>query len=555
VSTGQIEDHKPNTLDGQSSSGRNSNGQKLNGLKRQYGKRGKSGPSDDGSDRNAQGRLLDTLPAGPLPRAHVVTEDGSAIYPTVVNSELAETLECGDEVILDAQGKAILYRTAMAPDVGEEAKLERRVGRDRVDISLRDFEKCVYRASAKLFKALDSGETKPGDQLLVSGRRWLAFDAIPNEDTLSHYEYICNDPVPDVVIDRDIGAPPRFMRELQRHVIMEMTKPELGRKYRLMHCRMKLLAGVSGSGKSLSIQGTWRLMYETMSDVIGVPIEQLPPRVMRLKSSSVLSKWYSESEKRLDRFFDEVEQLANETFIGPDGREHTLPLLVITEEVDGVAPMRGTDSVHDRVQTTLLQRLDATTQKLRDKMILFLFTTNVPEMVDPAFLRRAGGTIVRFDRLSQRACGDVLDKHLRDLPIRVDDKCDISEKAGQHVKSRVLPWLFSPNGEDQGLVEITYVGATEPDIKYRRNFLTGALIARAVQEAAEEGRMAEWSGEPGGVTAGQLMSALARQIQSIVDQLQTHNVQQYVTLPDGARVGSLRRIPQSKVPPAELSNV
>ena len=516
---------------------------------------GQNGQGQNEQSQNGNGAAASGFPLGPLPRAHVLTEDGAAVFPTVLDSKLAESLECGDEVILDAQGKTILYRSGYSPDVGEEARFERRVDADRIEISLRDFEKCVYRASAKLVRAMDGGETKPGDLLLVSSRRWMALDGIPSEDKLSHYQYICKDPVPDVVIQRDIGAPPKFMRELQRHVTMEMTNPELGRKYRLMRCRMKLLAGVSGSGKSLSIQGMWRLMYETMSEVTGMPIEQLPPRVMRLRSSSVLSKWYSESEKLLDKFFDEVEQIAAETFIGSDGVEYDLPLLVITEEVDSLARTRGGDAVHDRVQTTLLQRLDATTQKLRDRLIIFLFTTNVPEMVDPAFLRRAGGTVVRFDRLSQRACGDVLDKHLRDLPIRVNGKCETSEKARQHVKSRVLPWLFSPNGEDKGLVEITYVGATEPDVKYRRNFLTGALIARALQEAAEEGRLAEWSGESAGVSSAQLMSALARQIQSIIDQLHAHNVHQYVTLPDGVRVGSLRRIPQPKAPPAELSNV
>ena len=67
--------------------------------------------------------------------------------------------------------------------------------------------------------------------------------------------------------------------------------------------------------------------------------------------------------------------------------------------------------------------------------------------------------------------------------------------------------------------------------------------------------MSEWSGESAGVTAGHLMSALARQIQSIIDQLHAHNVHQYVTLPDGVRVGSVRRIPQPKLPTAELTTV
>ncbi len=146
----------------------------------------------------------------------------------------------------------------------------------------------------------------------------------------------------------------------------------------------------------------------------------------------------------------------------------------------------------------------------------------------------------------------MLDKQLRDLPLRADDAANETE-ARQRVKSEILPWLYSPNGADQGIVEVTYIGATEPEIKHRRDFLTGALIARAVEEAAENARSAEWvrQAEPG-VTSQQIMSALASQVQSIVDQLHSNNLHQYVSLPDGVRVGNVRRIPQPKMQPFEL---
>jgi SpoVK/Ycf46/Vps4 family AAA+-type ATPase len=369
---------------------------------------------------------------------------------------------------------------------------------------------------------------------------------------LSHYRYLCKQAAPKVDVKRDIGAPPKFIKELEDHVRMEMTEPELGAKYRLMRCRTKLLTGVSGSGKTLSIQGLWRSIYGVMSDVTGVPIEDLPFRVLRLRAGSVLSKWYSESEKQLDKFFDEVEQLADEYFELPNGQMVLLPVIVICEEIDGLARTRGSDSVSDRVQTTLLQRLDATSQRMRDQLILYLFTSNVPELIDPAFLRRAGGTIERFDRLNRRACSEVLDKHLRDLPLREDDATRLNGAALRRVKGAILPWLYSANGEDRGLVEITYVGATEPEVKYRRDFLTGALIARAIQEASEQGRAAEWSGRAPGVTTSYLTSAIASQVGSIVDQLHQHNVNQYVSLPEGARVASVRRISQPKRLPPQL---
>jgi len=44
-----------------------------------------------------------------------------------------------------------------------------------------------------------------------------------------------------------------------------------------------------------------------------------------------------------------------------DGVEYDLPLLVITEEADSLAPTRGTDSVHDRVHLArIIKKLRAT---------------------------------------------------------------------------------------------------------------------------------------------------------------------------------------------------
>ena len=60
-----------------------------------------------------------------------------------------------------------------------------------------------------------------------------------------------------------------------------------------------------------------------------------------------------------------------------------------------------------------------TCQKLGDKLVIFLFTTNVPHLVDPAFLRRAGGTTERFGRLTKKSFQSVLAKHLRGLPLAV----------------------------------------------------------------------------------------------------------------------------------------
>ena len=126
-------------------------------------------------------------------------------------------------------------------------------------------------------------------------------------------------------------------------------------------------------------------------------------------------------------------------------------------------------------------------------------------------------------------------------------------EAERRTLHEVTDWLFSRNGHDAGQVEITYVGSTTPDVKYRRDLVTGALVDRAVQDAARGACRAEYHdcGEPG-VTSPMIIGGLQRQIQSIVDQLSPHNVHNYMTLPDGARVGTVRRLSRPSIHPFEL---
>ena len=69
---------------------------------------------------------------------------------------------------------------------------------------------------------------------------------------------------------------------------------------------------------------------------------------------------------------------------------------------------------------TALDRLDANSPRLKDRLVVLLCTTNIPNMVDPAFLRRAGGTTEQFGRLTRHAFAAVLGKQLRDMPFRDD---------------------------------------------------------------------------------------------------------------------------------------
>lgn len=479
-----------------------------------------------------------------VPHAQVILDDGTIACTVVPDEALASSLRLGERVLLEGRGHALLQRASGNLKVGEEALLERRVDERHIEVSLHGQQRWVFLAAHDLIDQLNAGTVVPGATLVVSSKQMMATGALPAQDDLAHYKYLQRCPVPDVIVERDIGAPPRCIAELTELIRLEMTQPDLRRRYRLRRCVMKLLSGVSGSGKTLAVQAVWRRMYEVMSEVTGVPIDKLPPRVFRLRMSEVLSMWLGESDKNLSRFFSEVEQLAAERFTGADGKEYQLPVLAILEEVDGLAQARGHDPIHDRILTTVLQCLDTTRVDLKDKLIIYLGTTNEPQQVDRAFFRRIGGSVEHFGRLNRPGFVAVLQKHLHGLPL-ASNNGHSPEEIERQLVADLSAWLFSPNGSDRGLVELGFAGSSHPDIRYRRDFLTGALIDRAVQQAAgEASRQEELGLTAPGLSLEQLLQALDQQIRTVVDQLNEHNVNHYLDVPDAVRVASVRRLPQ-----------
>jgi hypothetical protein len=151
---------------------------------------------------------------------------------------------------------------------------------------------------------------------------------------------------------------------------------------------------------------------------------------------------------------EESLKLAAEPFTTPDGRSIQLPVLVILEEVDGLARARGHEAIHDRILTAVLASLDPARLELSDRLVVVLASTNEPHLVDPAMLRRVGGSIEHFTRLNRRAFTAVLGKLTHRLPTDAEpDETAQREAWARHVQN-LTTWLFSPTGSDHGLIEL-----------------------------------------------------------------------------------------------------
>jgi SpoVK/Ycf46/Vps4 family AAA+-type ATPase len=286
--------------------------------------------------------------------------------------------------------------------------------------------------------------------------------------------------------------------------------------------------------------------------VTGAPIEALPNRVLRMRMAHVLDKYLGVSDKRQDRFYDEVIQLANEPFVW-EGREWKLPVVARCEEIDSLARARnGSEDVMGRIQTTALERLDHLSGELGNALCIFLFTTNVPELCDQAFIRRAGGQIIDFGRIGRSQFQAILSKKIHGRPMHPELGGN-QQQAEQRLSREVTNWLFSPNGYDSGQVEVTFAGSATTDIKYRRDMLTGSVVDLSVQQACAEAKQIEKQGmQAPGLTTETVLAAFDRQIRGLCEQITEFNAQNYLSLPEGVRVASVRRIEQPAVQPFDL---
>jgi hypothetical protein len=229
--------------------------------------------------------------------------------------------------------------------------------------------------------------------------------------------------------------------------------------------------------------------------------------------------------------------------------------VVILEEVEGIARRRGEQEagVYDRIIGTLLQRLDDTTADLGKLPLILITTSNRPDLIDSAMWRRLAGVRAIYRRLDREGLAAVLGKKLKPHYPYVSRNGYSADQLRRKVIDQVVAFLFSPNGQDNGLVEITFRDGKKT-VKHRRDFLTGSIVEQAVANAIDQTVFAaeEESCPEVGLTALGIIEAMQRHIDGLADNLTAHNVNDYLDLPENVQVASLRRL---RNPTGALANL
>jgi len=207
--------------------------------------------------------------------------------------------------------------------------------------------------------------------------------------------------VPDIHWE-DIGGLEELKETLREAVEWPLTHSEDFKRIGIQPSKGILLFGPPGTGKTMLSKA---VATESKANFISV------------KGSEILSKWFGESERKIAEIFKKAKQAS--------------PCIVFFDEIDAIAPMRGSATgeprVVERMVNTLLSEMDGL-EELRG--VVVVGATNRPDLIDAALLRPG-----RFDEVvlvpppDEKARLDILKVHTRNMALDDDvNLVDISKK-------------------------------------------------------------------------------------------------------------------------------
>jgi transitional endoplasmic reticulum ATPase len=220
---------------------------------------------------------------------------------------------------------------------------------------------------------------------------------ISQKDFKEALKYVRPSALREVLIEKpttkwtDIGGLENVKQELVEAVEWPLKNPESFIRMGIKPPKGILLYGAPGTGKTLMARA---VANESNANFISV------------KGPELLSKWVGESEKAVREVFKKARQ--------------TAPTIIFFDEIDSIAPKRGTHSggahVTESVVNQLLTEMDGL-EEMQD--VVVIAASNRPDIIDTSLLRPG-----RFDRIilvpvpDEKARLETFKVHTKGMPIK-----------------------------------------------------------------------------------------------------------------------------------------
>jgi transitional endoplasmic reticulum ATPase len=225
----------------------------------------------------------------------------------------------------------------------------------------------------------------------------------------------------------DIGGLKEVKQLLHDMVELPLKRPEAFGRLGIRSPKGILLYGPPGTGKTM--------IAKAVAGSAGA-------NFLVAKGSSLLSKWYGESEKKVAEFFHRARQVT--------------PTVLFFDELDSLAPRRGgavgEPQVTERVVNQILAELDGMEEL---KGVVVIGATNRPDMIDPALLRPGRFDEIVYVPVPDRASrAEIFRAHTKrmalDFDVDVEKLAEITQRftgadiAGVCVKAGLLALRENP---------------------------------------------------------------------------------------------------------------
>ncbi len=348
---------------------------------------------------------------------------------------------------------------------------------------------------------LDAVELKKGD--LVGFNRDGARLAYSKVEPPSREHLFFEETPPDHF--DELGGLDDEIALLKRMVLFRLKHADVADRYKLPAKHGILLEGPPGNGKTK--------LARCLANFVAGLVPAGRCRFMAVSGSSDYSMWLGQSEQKLIARFEAARALA------ADGN---IPVVMFFDEIDAIGRRRGTDlgsTATDRILATFLSQLDGIKQ-IGNLMVIG--ATNRADVLDGGLTRpgRLGDVRIRIGTPNRKGARAILVRYLGGgLPLAGE---------ADRLVEVLLSRIYSPRSDYAELLRVTLRDGRKVAVG-ARDLISGAIFENLVRAAAEEAAEREMLTGAVGITEGDLMQALERQMHGLAGTLTPANVRSYTT--------------------------